>query len=82
MSPVPAAAARNTKNAAGFCIRKEAELKKISDIPKSDRPREKLQQKGAEALSDIELLAILLGRGIEGHDVMSVAARVLKVLDI
>ena len=56
-------------------------MKKISDIPKSDRPREKLQQKGAEALSDIELLAILLGRGVEGHDVMSVAAQVLKVLD-
>jgi len=56
-------------------------VKKISDIPKSDRPREKLQQKGAEALSDIELLAILLGRGVEGHDVMSVAAQVLKVLD-
>jgi DNA repair protein RadC len=56
-------------------------MKKIKDIPELDRPREKLQQKGAEALSDVELLAILLGRGVEGHDVMSVAARVLKVLD-
>jgi len=56
-------------------------VKKIAEIPIFDRPREKLQQKGAEALSDIELLAILLGRGVEGHDVMSVAAHVLKVLD-
>lgn len=56
-------------------------MKRIKDIPKLDRPREKLQQKGAEALSDIELIAILLGRGVEGHDVMSVAARVLKDLD-
>lgn len=56
-------------------------MKRIKDIPKLDRPREKLQQKGAEALSDVELLAILLGRGVEGHDVMSVAARVLKDLD-
>lgn len=56
-------------------------MKKISEIPKLDRPREKLQQKGAEALSDVELLAILLGRGVEGHDVMSVAVRVLKALD-
>lgn len=56
-------------------------MKRIKDIPKLDRPREKLQQKGAEALSDIELIAILLGRGVEGHDVMSVAVRVLKVLD-
>ena len=56
-------------------------MKKISDIPKSDRPREKLQQKGAEALSDLELLAILLGSGTKGHDVMTVAERILKVLD-
>jgi len=56
-------------------------MKKIKEIPKLDRPREKLQQKGAEALSDVELLAILLGRGVEGHDVMSVAVRVLKALD-
>ena len=53
-------------------------MKKITDIPKSDRPREKLLRKGAEALSDVELLAILLGRGVEGHDVMTVAERVLK----
>lgn len=56
-------------------------MKKISDIPESDRPREKLQQKGAEGLSDLELMAILLGRGIKGHDVLTVADRILKVLD-
>lgn len=56
-------------------------MKKISDIPKPERPREKLQEKGAEALSDIELLAILLGSGTKGHDVMAVAERILKVLD-
>jgi len=56
-------------------------MKKISAIPKQDRPREKLQAKGAEALSDLELMAILLGSGIKGHDVMTVAERILKVLD-
>ncbi len=55
--------------------------KRISDLPKLDRPREKLQQKGAEALSDIELIAILLGSGIKGHDVMTVAKQILKVFD-
>jgi DNA repair protein RadC len=55
--------------------------KRISEIPKSDRPREKLQQKGAEALSDVELLAILLGSGTQKHDVMEVAERILKVVD-
>lgn len=56
-------------------------MKKISAIPKQDRPREKLQEKGAEALSDLELMAILLGSGTKGHDVMAVAERILKVLD-
>lgn len=56
-------------------------MKKISAIPKQDRPREKLQEKGAEALSDLELMAILLGSGTKGHDVMTVAERILKVLD-
>lgn len=56
-------------------------MKKITDIPKLDRPREKLQQKGAEGLSDLELMAILLGRGIKGHDVLTVADRILKALD-
>ena len=56
-------------------------MKKIADIPKLDRPREKLQKKGAEALSDLELMAILVGKGTEGHDVMSIAKRILKILD-
>jgi DNA repair protein RadC len=56
-------------------------MKKISDIPESDRPREKLQQKGAEALSDLELMAILLGKGTERYDVMHIAKRVLSTLD-
>lgn len=55
--------------------------KKIKDMPKVERPREKLQKKGPEALSDLELMAILLGRGIEGHDVLTVAKRVLKIMD-
>jgi len=44
--------------------------KRISDIPKSERPREKLEAKRVEALTDVELLAILLGSGTKGHDVM------------
>ncbi|MCD6184806.1 MAG: DNA repair protein RadC [Deltaproteobacteria bacterium] len=55
--------------------------KRIADIPKLERPREKLQQKGPRALSDLELLAILLGSGTKSHDVMTLAGRILKVLD-
>ena len=56
--------------------------KNIKNLPEKERPREKLQQKGAEALSDVELMAILLGSGTKGHDVMKVSGRILKVLDI
>jgi len=56
-------------------------MKKISDIPKLDRPREKLLSKGAEALSDQELIAVLLGKGTQGHDVMSLAKRILSIMD-
>jgi DNA repair protein RadC len=55
--------------------------KRIFDIPKSDRPREKLQLKGVAALSDLELLAVLLGSGTKKHDVMTLANNILKVID-
>ena len=56
-------------------------MKRVKDIPKEERPREKLAKKGPQALSDVELIAILIGRGIEGHDVMSVAEKVLNAID-
>lgn len=55
--------------------------KRIADIPKLERPREKLLQKGAAALSDLELMAILLGSGTKSHDVLTVADRILKTID-
>jgi len=54
---------------------------RIADIPRHDRPREKMHAKGAPALSDLELMAILVGKGTEAHDVMSVSERILKVID-
>ena len=56
-------------------------MKKVIDLPQADRPREKLRNKGAAALSDLELLAIILGSGTKGHEVITVADRLLKVLD-
>ncbi len=55
--------------------------KRINDIPEQDRPREKLLRKGAAALSDQELLAVLLGKGTPGMDVMTLAGRLVKVID-
>jgi DNA repair protein RadC len=56
-------------------------MKKIKEIPAFERPREKLTAKGPEALSDVELLAVILGSGIKGRDVFQVAKAILKHLD-
>ena len=55
--------------------------KLIHDIPEADRPREKLLRKGAAALSDQELLAVLLGKGTRDMDVMTLAGKLAKVID-
>lgn len=55
--------------------------KAIRDIPAADRPREKLLRNGAGALSDQELLAVLLGKGTRDMDVMKLAGKLAKVID-
>jgi DNA repair protein RadC len=55
--------------------------KRMKNIPVADRPREKLCLKGKEALSDQELLAILLGKGSKKHDVMTLAQKLIAVID-
>jgi len=51
---------------------------KISDIPLADRPREKLKSKGAQNLKEAELLAILLGSGYQGKNVIELAKSILS----
>jgi len=51
---------------------------KIKDLPKIERPREKLAAKGAENLKDEELLAILLGTGAKGKNVIELAGQILN----
>jgi len=50
----------------------------IHDLPVADRPRERLQRLGVEALSAQEILALILGRGIAGESVMVTAQRLLS----
>ena len=50
----------------------------IHDLPIADRPRERLQRLGVEALSAQEILALILGRGIAGESVMVTAQRLLS----
>ena len=45
----------------------------IRDWPRSERPREKLLARGAQALSDAELLALLLGSGVQGSSAVELA---------
>jgi DNA repair protein RadC len=49
----------------------------IRDWPAGERPREKLLDKGVAALSDAELLAILLRTGTRGQSAVDLARRVL-----
>ncbi|MDQ6626394.1 MAG: DNA repair protein RadC [Verrucomicrobiota bacterium] len=51
---------------------------KISELPQEDRPREKLIARGAAALTDAELIAILLRTGLPGANAVEVAAQLLE----
>lgn len=55
-------------------------MKRIKDLPSFKRPREKLQEKGATALTDTELVAVILGSGTKGIDVMTLSAMVAELL--
>lgn len=49
----------------------------MKDIPNAERPYEKCLKQGAEALSDAELLAVLLRIGTKGENVLALAKRLL-----
>lgn len=51
---------------------------KIKDLPKIERPREKIERYGPERLSNSELLAILLRTGSQGVNVIELSGRILK----
>lgn len=57
-------------------------MKKILEIQNQDRPREKLQAKGPEALSDFELLQALIGSGNAQADVSQIARETLKLFKL
>ena len=51
---------------------------KIQDLPSEDRPRERLILWGPEALSDIELLAVLIGSGTSKEGVLQLSQRLIS----
>ena len=54
-----------------------AVIMKIKDLPKIERPREKMERYGAEKLTNSELLAILLRSGSKGVNVVELSKRIL-----
>lgn len=49
----------------------------VKEMPLEERPRERMARAGAQALSSVELLAIILRLGVGGENVLSMAQRIL-----
>jgi len=62
-------------------MKKNNEKKAFAGVPLEERPREKLKIRGPAALSDKELLVILLRTGIAGKNVKILANNLCKFLD-
>ena len=50
---------------------------RLKDLAVNDRPQERLEKLGPAALSDTELLAMLLRSGSKGHNVITIAQRLI-----
>ena len=50
----------------------------IRDLPRGERPRERLRDHGPGYLSNAELIAILLRTGVTGENVLNLAVRMLS----
>lgn len=55
-------------------------MKTIKDMPENDRPREKMGARGASALTDAELVQVILGRGVKGHDVRAMSKEIAALI--
>lgn len=58
--------------------RTPATYRTIRELDATDRPRERLLKHGPEVLSDSELLAIVLGSGSQGENVVDLSRRILE----
>jgi len=56
-------------------------MKRLKSIAAIDRPREKIVARGARSLTDVELVAAIIGTGTKGNDVMQAAQQVIEVID-
>ncbi|HEX7018083.1 MAG TPA: DNA repair protein RadC [Patescibacteria group bacterium] len=56
-------------------------MKNIHSLPRYQRPREKLAELGPTNLTDVELMALLLGSGTQRYPVLQLADQILKTFD-
>ena len=56
-------------------------MKKLQELYKGDKPREKLLAKGPSALKAYELMAVLLGSGVPGKDVLKLSKEIVGIFD-
>jgi DNA repair protein RadC len=54
---------------------------KIKDLARVDRPREKLEKYGTDKLTNPELLAVLLGSGIKGLNVVELSMKIVRIIE-
>ena len=54
---------------------------KIKELPDFDRPREKLEKLGPKPLSNIELIAVILGKGTRVKDVYQLSKEVIECVE-
>lgn len=51
---------------------------RIKDLPKNERPREKLEQNGSSSMTEVELLSLILRTGTSGKNVKELSAEILN----
>ncbi|MBI2947687.1 MAG: hypothetical protein HYY23_08565 [Verrucomicrobia bacterium] len=56
-------------------------MKTMQELPERDRPREKMRLKGAAALTSEELVQVILGRGVKGHDVRAMSQKIARIME-
>ena len=54
----------------------------VKQLPESERPREKLEERGVSALSNVELLSIILRKGIKGKNVKELSGEILEEVSL
>ena len=62
--------------------RKTIDFKSIREMPKEERPRERLGSLGPAGVADIELLCIIIGSGSSQRPVQDIAQDILSVIDV